>query len=278
MNIRDTELITALVDNEINDQLEIERLQKIIAADSNLGFDYKVQTLMKNLVRERFSNQKCPDYVRSSIISQLKPVPKPVKRKASLFEMIFSKPVLSYAGAAVIIIALALIIFNRFSRIDFKDFVSEQSGNDNMFLQAKLNYSKIVEGKLAPQFLSDNPRDINNFFYNSGVTYQTSIPEFKDWKIIGAVVSEDKGQKFAHHVYSDQNGQLIYLFQVDESYIYNEDVLKLSKDLVQFLDQGNCYDSRTDSMNTVMTKSGNNVFAVVSSLSCDELLAHFCAR
>ncbi|MCK7519056.1 MAG: hypothetical protein MZV64_15685 [Ignavibacteriales bacterium] len=46
-------------------------------------------------------------------------------------------------------------------------------------------------------------KKLKSFFSANGVKYSTQIPDCKNWKILGAVVSEAGGEKFAHHVYSN---------------------------------------------------------------------------
>ena len=145
-----------------------------------------------------------------------------------------------------------------------------------MFIQAKNNFNSILNGKLLPQLTSANSEEIKNFFNTNGVKYSTSVPNLKDWKLLGAVVSEDGGEKFAHHVYVGKNGQLAYLFQVDESYIHTHTIVTLSEDLVKYLDAGNCYSSKSEESITLFTKLGNNICAIVSNGNPKEIENTFC--
>jgi len=146
-----------------------------------------------------------------------------------------------------------------------------------MFIQAKNNFNSILSGKLAPQLTSANSEEIKNFFSTKGVKYSASVPNLKDWKLLGAVVSEDKGEKFAHHVYVGKNGELAYLFQVDESYISTHAIVTLSDDLVKYLDAGNCYTSEADGSVTLFTKLDNNICAIVSNGNPREIEKSFCS-
>ena len=267
------ELITALVDGEIKEASLKSEVLQAINTDKSLAVDYKIQLLMKNLVREKVKFQKTPELIRNRILNSLN-----VEEKTDRFSFLtnlFTKPAFTFATAIVVILAVILILFNRPGPVEIKDFAIEQKGNNNMFVQAKNNFQNIVDGKLAPQFTSSNPEAIKNYFESNGVKYPTLVPSFSDWKLVGAVISEDNGEKFAHHVYVDKNNHLIYLFQVAESYLYSHKRISLSNNLIKYLDEGNCYTTSDNGKVILLTKCDNNVFAVVSNADLSEIENHF---
>ena len=146
-----------------------------------------------------------------------------------------------------------------------------------MFVQAKNNFNSILEGKLTPQLTSTSPEEIKSFFDKSGVKYSTMVPRIAEWSLLGAVVSEDKNEKFAHHVHVGKKGELAYLFQVDESYLYSHDIISLSDDLIKYLDEGNCYSSISKGSVTLFTKLNNNICAIVSNGNPKEIESTFCS-
>lgn len=266
----------ALVDDEIKDETLRNQLAAELNTDADLRYDFMVQSLVKNLIREKVRFRETPEDVKDLIMKKIRPKELIRSEKKSLFEGFFSRPALSFASAIIIVIAFILIIMNRPGPVEIKDFAIEQLGSDNMFVQAKNNFRSIIEGKLEPQIVSSNPEEIKNFFTSSGVKYATLIPEMRKWSLLGAVVSEDKGEKFAHHVYANESGEIVYLFQVDESYLQSHQILQLSDDLLTYLDQGNCYSTLTENYATLMAKSGNNIYAVVSNASLDDISQNFC--
>lgn len=270
------DIITAFVDGEITDEKVRSELLSLFSFDKEFAIDYKMQSLVKSLIKEKLVYHKTPDRTRAKILRSIGSKTT-VKSGTSIFETIFYKPAFSFATAFVVILAVILIIVNRPGVIEKKDYSIEQLGDKNMFVQAKNNFNSIITGKLAPQLTSENAVDIKNFFINNGVKYTTSVPAIKDWALLGAVVSEDKGEKFAHHVYTSKNGQLAYLFQVDESYLYSSDIISLSSDLIKYLDDGNCYSTVSEGSVTLFTKVENNIFAVVSNSSQKEIEKLFCS-
>lgn len=103
------DLITALVDNEIIDDSTKNDVQALIDADHSLAVDYKIQILVKNLLREKVKLHHTPDVIRQRILS-----------------------------------------------------------------------------------------DTKKFFNSSGVKYSILIPTFPKLNLLGAVVSEDRDEKFTH--------------------------------------------------------------------------------
>lgn len=270
------DLTAALVDNEIQDESLRKQLVAQLETDADLQYDFMVQNLVKSLIKEKVRFQVTPIKVRENIIKKIQPKEIKFESKLSFFAELFSRPAFTFATAVIIIIAVFLIILNRPGIVELKDFALEQLGSDNMFIQAQNNFQSIVEGKLSPQITSSNPEEIKNFFASSGVKYSTFVPEMPKWNLVGAVVSEDRGEKFAHHVYANDEGEIVYLFQVDESYLQSHEIIKLTEDLLSYIDQGNCYTTASYNQCTLMAKADNNIYAVVSNASLEDISNYFC--
>lgn len=267
------ELITAYADNEISDKKLLSELNNKIQNDIHLKFDYNIQCFCKKIVKDKITKVPAPVSLRNKIISDLKPKESSVKQKSNFLLDIFYKPSFSFATALVIVIAIILITINRSNYIPELDFTNRNS--DNMFIQAVNNYSLILKGQLTPQLVSSSSKEISNYFSNNGVNYSTIVPEFKEWKLLGAVISEDKGTKLAHHVYVGDNNQLIYVFQVDEAYINN--VVDLDTKLLDYLDSGNCYYQEYDKNLVLFTKIGHNICAVIANDDFNFVKNNFCS-
>ena len=266
--------IAALVDGEIQDEEQKQKLLNDIKNNPELQLEYNVQKFMKSLVSERLKISPAPAKVRKKLERKISPDRNWIS--SLLPEIFYTKPNIAWGTAIVILFAAFLILFNRTPQPEKKDFAVEQTGSDNMFVQAKSNFESILTGKLAPQLVSESPEEIKKFFKAQGVEYPTYIPAIKNWKLVGAVVSVDHGKKFAHHVYSTGNGKLVYLFQVNENDIKQFKFLKLTNDLLSYLNSGNCYETDDGKFVTLMTKINNNICAVVSNSSPDEIENNLC--
>ena len=271
------DMIDAYIDGEIKDELLEKEILARINNDNNFAIEYRVHSLVKNLIKEKVVYQQTPLKVRAKILKSIGSTTKVNSEKRSFFADIFERPSFSFATALVVVLAIALIIINRPGMVEKKDFAIEQLGSKNMFVQAKNNFNAITTGKLLPQLTSQNADEIKNFFNDNGVKYSTLVPNVADWNLLGAVVSEDQGEKFAHHVYVSKDGKLAYLFQVDESYLYNHEIISLSDDLIKYLDDGNCYSYESEGSVTMFTKLDNNICAVVSNGNPKEIENLFCS-
>lgn len=272
----DKELITAYIDNEILYESLKNEIKNIIESDPEYQIEYRIQLLVKKLAYEKYNRVKAPEYLRTRILNQIMPAEEQRKTQESFLTGLFYKPAFSFATAIIIVISLVLIIFNITSdqqppEISDKDFTP-----DNMFYQAENNFQAIIEGKLNPQLVAKQPDEIRNFFVQNGVRYQTIVKTFPQWSLLGAVVSEDKGEKFAHHVYTGKKGEIIYVFQVDESYLKGNKIITLNEKLLSYLDKGNCFIKTENNKVILFKKVENNIFAVVSNAALLEVQNNFC--
>ena len=273
---RDLYYIAALADGEIKDAELEQKLRDEIRNNPDMQFEYFVQTSIKNLVSERLKIAPAPVKLKKRIEGKIAPASGSDLLSRLLPQIYFRKPAFAWGGTLVVILAVVLLLLNLPRVPEYKNFAAEQSGSSNMYIQAKHNFESILAGKLAPQFTSDSSEKIRQFFTEQGVAYKTYVPEIKNWKLIGAVVSTDHGEKFAHHVYSTPDGKLVYLFQVDEADIKKNHFLTLTDDLLTYLNSGKCYESTEGSFVTLFTKVKENIFAVVSNGSPDEIENNLC--
>jgi hypothetical protein len=271
------DMIDAYIDGEIKDELIKKEILTRINNDKDFEIEYRVHSFVKSLVKEKIVYQQTPDKVRAKILKSIGSTTKVDSEKKSFFADLFERPSFSFATALVVVLAIALIILNRPGIVEKKEFAVEQLGSKNMFVQAKNNFTAITTGKLVPQLTSKNADEIQSFFNEKGVKYSTLVPNVADWNLLGAVVSEDQGEKFAHHVYVSKEGKLAYLFQVDESYLYEHEIISLSEDLIKYLDGGNCYSYESEGSVTLFTKMDNNICAVVSNGNPKEIENLFCS-
>lgn len=275
---RDLYYIAALVDGEIKDPAAANKLREEIENNPELKFEYFVQSSVKELVSGRLKLSPAPTKIRQRLERNLSKELR-AKPKSTLSSGIsFNKPLIAWGGAIVLVIALTIIFFYRNSAAVYKVFALEQTGSNNMFVQARRNFQNILDGKLSPQFSSSDPVKIKGFFTGQGVSYPVYIPEINDWKLEGAVVSDDHGEKLAHHIYSAPGGKLIYLFQVDETEIMKHRFLTLTEDLISYLDSGRCYEFTEDGSVTLLTRIKGNIFAVVSNCSPAEVEKNLCGN
>ena len=269
--------LTSLIDGEIGDASKETEIKHLIESNPDLKREYDILRFTKTLVQQKCKFHSTPEKLKQKIVKRIKPAASSLPQPFGFLHDIFSKPVFAISGALALILIAIILIFNQSSKKELPNLADEQYGIENMFIQASSNFNSILTGKLVPQIITDNSENIKNFFTTHGVKYSTRIPNVENWKIVGAVVSEAGGEKFAHHVYSNQEGKLVYLFQVDESCLNKGEVIKLSDHMINYLDEGNCYLYAKDDCVTLMKKMDNNICAIVSNASKTEIENLFCS-
>jgi hypothetical protein len=269
--------LTALIDGELTDASKEAEVKRMIEYDPELKREYEILSYTKSLVKQKCTFHSTPEKLKQRIAKKIKSVENPLPQPFKVFHDIFSKPAFAISGALALILIVLILVLNKSSQMEIPNLADEQYGPGNMFVQASSNFNSILTGKLVPQIVTDDADNIKQFFTANGVKYSTQIPKCERWKILGAVVSEAGGEKFAHHVYSNQEGKLVYLFQVCESYFNKSEVIKLSEDMLKYLDAGNCYFSINGNCITLMKKMDNNICAIVSNASKTEIENLFCS-
>lgn len=262
--------ITALADKENIDPGQLLLIEKEIKENPGLRQDYHVQLLMKQAVTGKNKFRPVPDAVKKKIVKKVSP-----GEGINFLPGILSRPLVAYGTAAIIIIAVILIIFNLAPQFEDYDFAAEQSGENNMLIQAENNFKALAEGREFPEIISKNPEDIKIFFKQQGVEYSAIIPIYERWNLSGGFVTEENNTKFANLIYGG-SGMIIYILQADENIMGNNGAVNLSKDLLKYLDEGNCYTSLRNGNTALITKSSGNIFVVVSGLSLEEVKKSFC--
>lgn len=271
------DLVTSYVDNELKNENQIKNIKSIIDADEDIRYEYQLQSFLKTFVKNKVHSAEAPQTLRDRIISDIFTELKPVKeqkaesRKVNFFDSFidyFKRPAFAF-GFSIILIAALVMVF--FSDNNLDDMAAGQIGESNMFVEAGNNFQQILNGNLDLQYQSSDPAAIKEFFKEQGVNYNTVIPKLNNSKIIGAVVSNKNGEKFAHHVYRTNSGKLVYLYQADEQCIKKKKTLNLSDDLVKYIDEGKLYKSEKDGHSFLVWKNQGNVCVVVSNESMDQL-------
>ncbi len=269
--------LTSLIDGEITDASQEDEIKRQIESNPDLKWEYEILRFTKTLVKQKCVFHSTPEKVKQKIVKQILPSASTLPQPLRFLQEIFSKPAFAISGALALIFFAIILVFNQNSKKEIPNLADEQYGTENMFVQASSNFNSILAGKLTPQIITDDADNIKNFFAANGVKYSTQIPKCEKWKILGAVVSEAGGEKFAHHVYTNDEGKLVYLFQVDESYLNKSTVIQLSEHMIKYLDEGNCYLTTKDNHTTLMKKMDNNICAIVSNASQTEIENLFCS-
>lgn len=207
------EIISALVDNELNED-EKNEAQAHLKKCLHCFFDYKIESIIKYLVKFRFKKSKCPESLKNQIANQLI---SQTASKVSVYEKIYNlilQPKIRYAIAFILI----------FSGISY--FLINQTSDDMPFVRMiDENYHKIKSLNLPEKtiFIS-NPETVKQFLSNNGIL-NPSLPK-TDWKILSAGIEHHNNYPIAHLLFQCEK-DTVYLMEIDKETFY-----KLFKDPV----------------------------------------------
>lgn len=270
MNLIDK--ITSYVDNELKDQNLIDEVKDLINNNEIVRSEYFIQSNIKNLLKERFTNQTAPDYLKKRIINNIHFISTPVKKEKTKNIFINQIFEIRFAFAVLALIVFILLVSMPFTpKLTTEILVAQQVGDNNFLVQTHNNFRNLVAGNLKVQHIALNREDLNDYFKNSGVKYSTSIPACPSWKADGAVVSEIDGLKLAHSIYKNDKGELLYIFQVDNKMIGEKSKLCMSNDLQNYISEGNYLKVKRNDCSIVIMKYGNNILAAASNSDLENI-------
>lgn len=262
--------ISSLIDGEISEPKTEKELTERINNDKKFKFEFLTLKLLKKTLKNKITPSILSVYQKDELLKKLRTTSKQ-NRILSKLSIIQTKKFVAFSTFVVILIALSLLIVNGPSVNTKSYIVLKDSKSKNMFIQAVNNFQNIVSGKMPIQMYSNNPQKLQEFFKTNGVDYPTKISKVKNCDLVGGFVSNYNGVNFAHHIYKDKNGNLLYMFQVDQNYFKENPKLFITDDLYQYLQNGNQYRLYLGNLLTIMTKVKNNICALISNLPEEEL-------
>ncbi len=262
--------VSSLIDGEITESKMKEEISNKIERDKKLKFEFLTLKLLKRTIREKVPAAELSVEKKDEIFNKIGPEQKHFNLLRK-FSLIRNKQFAAFSTFAVIFIAFTLLLLNGPVLNSDSNIVLEGNKSQNMFIQAVDNFQNIISGKMPIQMYSNDPKEIQEFFKANGVSYRTKISILDNAKLIGGMVSNFDGVKFAHHIYKDKNGNLLYMFQVDEKYLKEKPKLFITADLYQYLQNGNQYRLYLGNLLVIMTKVKNNICALISNIPEEEL-------
>lgn len=249
------EELTALADCEIKDPERISYLKEIIRNNRDCEIEYKIQTTVKSVVSNRVLRLNAPHKLQSRIIESTTGKARTKTRKNNSYINLFLNKKTAFAAAVFAITSFIFILLND----------SGKTSPRNMYKQAEANFVSLMNGKLKPQKLCGTPEEVKSFFSESGVNYAAFVPKMVPWKITGAVVSDEAGTKLAHHIYSDDSGHLIYLYQVNRFFLENNRVLELPDEISSACYKGDFIKLEYKNHSTFIFRYDDNIITLVTN-------------
>jgi RNA polymerase sigma-70 factor (ECF subfamily) len=268
LNYEDKKLITATVDVNIQSDKSAEKKIKF-----NREFD--AQKFIKSLLDEHLKLLRVRDAVYIRIIKKVAPDHKfELKKKKSLEK----RGLVVASTIAMFILIAILIIINKPPALSLKELAAEQLGEDNIYIQLKTNYELFSEGKFTEEIIRGDEEYLSKYIKSSGFKNKPFFFNYKTWKIVGTSITEFKGEKLANYFYKNVDENYFYIYQVPLFLVEEKNILKLSNNLLDFLNSKKCFSSRKADIVYLLKKSGENIFGYAINKQNKELIIEICRK
>lgn len=237
------ELLSAYADNQIKDKQTIKEIKELLAKDKKLAAKYQSELLTKKLLQTRLNSTELPSQTHQRVMNSIDEIISKAKYnyqhsanyndsnaydvtlwqsiKNSLTGKLFGVP--RYAFAAVIFMLIGTLVFFTGGKKTKNPYILAGVEN-NIMVQAVNSFKKVIKGEVKPQLTSSNAAEVEKYIIEKA-KFDPYIPEIQNYSIAGVVCNDYKGQELAHIIYSNNNGQLIYIYQVPISAIQKKNLL-----------------------------------------------------
>ena len=283
-----TKLLSDTTGYSINEEIEITQKDKkdivtfidehgleesTTQSHKNINGEIDAQRFVKNIIDEHLVPQPVRPAIKLKIVKKSAPN---LKNKIKNETRTERRGLVVGATIAMIILLTVLIIINRPEIINPGDFGEEQTGNDNILVQLRNNYSSVVEGKFNAVTTRGNEKTLKNFLAGSGIEYAIEFFNLKHWNIDGCFVTEFNEKKLANFIYKDRDDKLLYVYQVPLSFVEEDRLLRLTDNLLDYLKTENCYLAREENITYLLKRNDNNIFSFASEILNKNLIVEIC--
>jgi anti-sigma factor (TIGR02949 family) len=207
------ELLPAAVDGRIGEDL-LHKLNHHFGTCTQCLHEFELERITKSVVRKHSRPTRSPEHLKTRIQNELNRErnalagagipPKQQERKG-----LMGWPVFVLTGAGAVILLLLVVT----TPLQPKHHTHTQPVDGDIVHQTYNNFDGVLDGKLRPEVVSDDPKVVKAFF-SPMVDFDVQIPEMKKFKLIGAMCSQYDGRCIAQLVYKG-NKDVVYLYEVN---------------------------------------------------------------
>jgi len=268
LDYEDKKFITSYIDVKVQKDLRSENKR-------NFKQEIDAQIFIKSFLNEHLKLQQVRDAVYFRIIKKFAPDQKDKIKRKNIGER---RRFVAVSTIAMFILIAVLIIISKPPSITPKEIAAEQSGEDNIFIQLKNNYLLFSETKFTGYMVFGNEEYLSKQLKSSGFENKPVFFNYKSWEIESSSTTEFKGKKLASYFYKNADGKYLYVFQVPLSLVEEDAILKLSENMRDFLNSGQCFSIRKDDTVYLLKKSSENIFGFAINQQNRELIAEICRK
>jgi len=268
LDYEDKKFITSYIDVKVQKDLSPKNKE-------NFKQEIDAQIFIKSFLNEHLKLQQIRDAVYFRIIKRFAPDQKDKIKRKNIGE---KRGFVVFSTIAMFILIALLIIISKPPSLTPKEIAAEQSGEDNVFIQLKNNYSLFSEGNFTGDMVFGDEEYLSKHLKSSGFENEPVFFNYKTWEIESSSIIEFQGKKLANYFYKNADGKYLYVYQVPLSLVKEKDILKLSENMLDFLNSGQCFFIRKGETVYLLKKSGKNFFGFAINQQSRELIVEICQK
>jgi len=268
LNYEEKKFITSYIDVKVQKDQSSER-KKIFKQEID------AQIFIKSFLDEHLNLQQVRDAVYFRIIKNFAPDQKDEIKKKNIGE---KRGLVVVSTIAMFILIGILIIIIKPPALSPKEIAAEQFGRDNIFFRLKNNHSFFSEGKFTRDIVFGDEEYLNKYLESSGFENKPVFFSFKAWKIESCSTTEFNGKILANYFYKNADDKYLYVYQVPLSFVEEKNILRLSENLLDFLNSGKCFSNRKGEAVYLLKKSGENFFGYAFNKQNRGLMVEICKK
>jgi len=266
INSEDKKLITTLID-ENNSAEKNDENRKYLKQE------IESQQIIKKIIDEKIKIEPLRSIIKFKIAKKYAPQLKDKLRNEVSLEK--RGLVVGATIAMVILIAVLIFIFKPVV-VNPGEFAAQQSGEDNIFIQLQNNYSLFNQELFNENLMLGDAESLKDLLSSSGSGSETILISLPGWNFEGFVLTEFKGHKLINLFYENGNGKILYSYLVPLILIEDTRTFKLTRNLLEYLESGNCYSSRKANTVYLLKRSVNYILGFAIEKPESKLMIKIC--
>jgi RNA polymerase sigma-70 factor (ECF subfamily) len=268
LNYEDKKSITSSIDVKIQNDQSLEK-------KLNIKLEIDAQKFIKSFLDKHLKLQQVRDTSYFRIIKKFAPDHKVEIKGKNVGE---KRGLVVISTIAMFILVAILIIISKPPALSLKEIAAEQLGEDNIFIRLKTNHSLFIDGKFTGNIILGDEDYLSKYLESSGIKNKPVFFSHKSWKIEGSFITEFKENKLANYFYKNGDDNYLYIYQVPLFLVEEKNILKLSENLLDFLNSRICFSNRKEETVYLLKKSSENIFGYAINRLNWDLIVEICKK
>lgn len=252
--------------------------KKLIASladsnDENEKFKDEIdgQRFIKSLIKEHLPVQKLRDAAALRIVKKFAPE---LKSEYKIKSGTANRKMIIGSTLAVIILFIIMIFVSSPDTVNPDEFTAEQKGENNAFLILKNNFNSYNKGNFNSSIITDS---LEHYLSEYGIQNSSFISTFEGWQLYSLFFQDAAKVTLLNCIFGNEQGNQIYslLFPLNQ---FDETKLTITKDLYDYLAEGNCYSTRENDIVFLMKRYGDNIQGFAVNLKNKDALMEICRQ